>query len=252
MSAFAHTKLEEGEVVVIGPVTFSSTGSLSFSAGGTQSAQVSQTSERRIGITNQRVIIEQGSKAGETQIISNADVKRVYVRRERLGVKIEKIETKRGQTVKLNIAGLSPQDEARLFEVFAGAEIGERRGLLGGFSKIGPRPAALPRTPTSPRPSTRKGTPAVARPTPPAARWSSSGRSHVDDADIRTLEDLRRYYPLPEEYDYEETTERGYVVKRLSDGAQFPFLLEEELLGFDVPVQDPKRKKVTVEVFKKK
>ena len=134
MSAFAHTKLEEGEVVVIGPVTFSSTGSLSFSAGGTQSTQVSRTSERRIGITNQRVIIEQGSKAGETQIISNADVKRVYVRRERLGVKIEKIETKRGQTVNLNIAGLSPQDEARLFEVFAGAEIGERRGLLGGFS----------------------------------------------------------------------------------------------------------------------
>ena len=68
---------------------------------------------------------------------------------------------------------------------------------------------------------------------------------------IKTLEDLRRYYPLPTEYDYEQTAEGEYVVKRLSDGAQFRILLEEELLGFDVPVQGPKRK-VTVEVFKQK
>lgn len=78
------------------------------------------------------------------------------------------------------------------------------------------------------------------------------GKSHIDDADIKILQDLRRYYPLPQEYDYEETAEGEYVVKRLSDGAQFPILVEEELLGFDVPVQDPKRKKVTVEVFKQK
>jgi hypothetical protein len=77
-------------------------------------------------------------------------------------------------------------------------------------------------------------------------------RSHIDDPDIHTLEDLRRYYPLSEEYDYVETAGGEYRVKRLSDGAEFAILIEEELMGFDVPVQDPKRRKVTVEIFKKK
>ena len=252
MAAFAHTKLEAGEMMVVGPVTFSSTGSLSFGAGGKQRAQVGRTSERRVGITNRRVIIEQGGQASETQVIMNADVKRVYVRREKAAVKIEKIETTGGQTVKLNISGPRALVEARLFEIFAQAEIGEQRGLLGRFVKTSPQPVAAPRTPTSPEPKTRKSTPAAARPTPTATGWSSSGRSHIDDADIRTVEDLRRYYPLPAEYDYEQTTDGELVVKRLSDGARFPFLLEEELLGFDVPVQDPKRRKVTIEVFKQK
>ncbi len=72
--------------------------------------------------------------------------------------------------------------------------------------------------------------------------------SLIDDPNIRTVDDLRRQYPLPGEYDYAETAEAGLVVQRLSDGAQFPFLLEEELLSFDVPVEDPKRRKITVEV----
>jgi hypothetical protein len=72
--------------------------------------------------------------------------------------------------------------------------------------------------------------------------------SLIDDPNIRTVDDLRRHYPLPGEYDYAETTEAGLVVQRLSDGAQFAFLLEEELLSFDVPVQDPKRRKRTIEV----
>ena len=72
--------------------------------------------------------------------------------------------------------------------------------------------------------------------------------SLIDDPNIRTVDDLRRHYPLPGEYDYAETTEGGLVVQRLSDGAQFVFLLEEELLSFDVPVEDPKRRKRTVEI----
>jgi hypothetical protein len=74
--------------------------------------------------------------------------------------------------------------------------------------------------------------------------------SLIDDLRICTVDDLRRHYPLPGEYDYVETAEGGLVVQRLSDGAQFVFLLEEELLSFDVPVQDPKRRKMTVEVDK--
>ncbi|MBN1889329.1 MAG: hypothetical protein JW850_15145 [Thermoflexales bacterium] len=251
MSAFTYTQLEEGEVVVIGPVTFSS--SVSFSAGsGQQSAQLSRKNERKIGITNRRVIVEQGDQAQGAQIVANADVKRVYVRREKFGTKVEKIETQRGQTVKLDMAGLGPMDEARLFELFPSAEIGESKGLFGGFSKITPRPVAAPRVPPPPKPPAGVGASPAIKPAPAAAGWGGPGKSHIDDADIKTVEDLRRYYPLPKEYDYEQTAEGEYMVKRLSDGAQFPILLEEEMLGFDVPVQDPKRKKVTVEVIKKK
>lgn len=41
----------------------------------------------------------------------------------------------------------------------------------------------------------------------------------IDDPNIRTVDDLRRHYPLPGEYDYAETTKGGLVVQRLSDGA---------------------------------
>ena len=252
MSAFTHTSLEEGEVMVIGPVIFSSTSSLSFSAGGTQSAQASRTDKRTIGITNRRVIVEQSNQPHETQIVSNMDVKRVYVRREKAATKVEKVETNRGQTVKLDLGGLHPLQEARLYEIFPNAEIGEQKGLFGSFSKLPPRPAPVPNVPPPPKPPASSGVSTAARPASSATGGGGPGKSHIDDADIKTLDDLRRYYPLPREYDYEQLAEGEYVVKRLSDGAQFRILLEEELLGFDVPVQDPKRKKVTVEVIKKK
>ncbi len=123
--------------------------------------------------------------------------------------------------------------EARLFEVFPNAEIGQKKGLFGGFAKLEPR-----------------AMPVMRRPPPTRPKLAKKG-SIISDADIKTLGDLNRYYPLPKEYAY--AGEAGqFVVKRLSDDAQFPILCEEELLTFDVPVQDPKRKKVTVEVFKKK
>ncbi|MBN2393156.1 MAG: hypothetical protein JXR84_20670 [Anaerolineae bacterium] len=251
MAEFTYTPLEEGEVVVIGPVTFSSSSSLSFNAGGTQSAQVSQTNRRKVGITNRRVIIERGGQPQGTQIISNADIKRVYVRREKFGTKIEQIETTGGQKVKLDIAGLSARDEARLFKLFPNAEIGQRKGLFGGFSKLTPRSVAASRKTRSSKPAARKTAPVAAKPTPPIT-GGRLAKSHLDDTDIQSLEDLRRYYPLPQEYDYAQRAKGDYVVKRLADGEEFLFLLEEGILGFDVPVQDPKRRKVTIEVLKKK
>ena len=250
MAEFTYTPLEEGEVVVIGPVTFSSSSSLSFNAGGTQSAQVSQTNRRKVGITNRRVIIEQGGQPQGTQIISNADVKRVYVRREKFGTKVERIETTNSQKVKLNIAGLNARDEARLFKLFPNAEIGQRKGLFGGFSKLTPRSVAASRKARSSKPAARRPAPGAARSTRPTG--GRLAKSHLDDTDIQSLEDLRRYYPLPQEYDYAQTAKGDYVVKRLADGEEFLFLLEEGILGFDVPVQDPKRRKVTIEVLKKK
>ena len=235
---------------MIGPVTFSSSSSLSFNAGGTQSAQVSQTNRRKVGITNRRVIIEQGGQPHGTQIISNADVKRVYVRREKFGIKVERIETNSGEKVKLDIAGLNARDEVRLFKLFPNAEIGQRKGLFGGFSKLTPRPVAASRKARSSKPAARRPAPGAARSTRPTGRRLA--KSHLDDTDIQSLEDLRRYYPLPQEYDYAQRAQGDYVVKRLADGEEFLFSLEEGILGFDVPVQDPKRRKVTIEVMKKK
>lgn len=251
MSVFRYTKLEEGEMMVIGPVTLSSSSSVSFSAGGSQSAQVSQSSRRKIGITDRRLIIEQDNEPRATRIIPNRDVKRVYVKRKKVRSKIEKIETHQGQTVKLDLP-ISPREEPRLFDLFPQAEIGERKGLFGRFAKLSPRPAPTRRQPPSGQEARSKPVPAAAKPVSPPAGGGWPRRSHIDDPDIQTLEDLRRYYPLSDEYDYVQAADGDYRVKRLSDGAEFPMLIEEELMGFDVPVQDPKRRKVTIEIFKKK
>jgi len=252
MSAFPFTQLGEDEVMVIGPVTFSSSSSFSVSSPTGQSAQVKQSNQRIMGVTNRRVIVEQSGQPNATQIIANADVKRVYVKRDKFGAKIEKVETSRGQTIELNIGGLNPMQEARLFEVFPNAEIGQKKGLFGGFAKLEPRAMPVMRRPPPTRPKlAKKGSRPAARPAPVKPAAAAARGSIISDADIKTLGDLNRYYPLPKEYAY--AGEAGqFVVKRLSDDAQFPILCEEELLTFDVPVQDPKRKKVTVEVFKKK
>jgi hypothetical protein len=255
MSAFPFTQLEEGEVMVIGPVTFSSSSSFSVSGPTGQSAQIGRTKQRVMGITNRRVIVEQSDQPNATQIVANADVKRVHVKRDKFGTKIEKVETNRGQTLELNLGGLNPMQEARLFEIFSNAEIGEKKGLFGGFSKLGPRPMPVMRrsTSTPPKPQAKKGArAAAARPATVKPVAAATGKSIISDADIHSLDDLRRYYPLPKEYAYAEAAAGQFVVKRVSDGAQFPILCEEEMLGFDVPVQDPKRKKITVEVIKKK
>ena len=258
MSGFQFTLLEDGEVMVIGPVTFSSSSSFSVSGPTGQSAQVGRAKQRIMGITNRRVIVEQSDQPNATQIAANADVKRVYVKRDKFGAKIEKVETTRGQTVELNLGGLKPMQEARLFEVFSNAEIGEKKGLFGGFAKLEPRPMPVMRKPPPPRPQPKKGAPAPAKPKPAATAKPRPvatappdlSKTIISDADIHSLDDLRRHYPLPREYAYAETAGQ-FVVKRLSDGTQFTILCEEELLTFDVPIDDPRRRKITVEVFKK-
>lgn len=252
MSAFPFTQLDEGEVMVIGPITFSRSSSFSVSGPTGQRAQVGRTKQRVMGVTNRRIIVEETGKPNATRIVANAEVKRVYFKRDKFGGKIEKVETSRGQTIELNIGGLNPIHEARLFEVFPNAEIGQKKGLFGGFSKLEPRSMPVMRrpTPTRSKPA-KKGSGPAAKPAPVKPVSAATGRSIISDDDIHSLDDLNRHYPLPKEYAYAEAEEQ-FVVKRLSDGAEFSILCEAELLTFDVPVQDPKRKKVTVEVFKKK
>jgi len=78
------------------------------------------------------------------------------------------------------------------------------------------------------------------------------GQNRIDDADIKTLADLKRHYPLPAGFEYQQTAEGVPVVVRLSDGESFYFLIEEELMSFDEPYAKPDGKTgyKTTEVFK--
>ena len=77
-------------------------------------------------------------------------------------------------------------------------------------------------------------------------------RSIINDRDLRSLADFERYYPLPDEFEYLERGPGDVVVVRQSDEAEFVFLVEEGLLGFDIPRQkeDGSWGKRTTEIFK--
>ncbi len=113
MPAFTYTRLEDGEVVLIGPVILSRTSSFSFSAGGVQHVHISQATSRTVGVTNRRVMIEQGGQSPETQVITNSDVRRIHVQSKPIGAKVEKMETRQGQTMKLEL-DISPVEEEGL------------------------------------------------------------------------------------------------------------------------------------------
>lgn len=80
------------------------------------------------------------------------------------------------------------------------------------------------------------------------------GKNIISDPDIKTFEDLVRYYPLPKGFEYQTTEEGVPVITRLNDGVQFNFLIEEELMSFDEPYTKPDGKTAykTTEVFKRK
>jgi len=77
-------------------------------------------------------------------------------------------------------------------------------------------------------------------------------RSIVNDPDLKTLADFERYYPLPEGYEYRERRPGDVIVVRRADSAEFVFLVEEGILGFDIPhqKQDGSWGKRTTEVLK--
>ena len=77
-------------------------------------------------------------------------------------------------------------------------------------------------------------------------------RSIINDPDLKTLADFERYYPLPEGYEYRERGPGDVVVVRQADGAEFVLLVEEGILGFDIPRQreDGSWGKRTIEVLK--
>lgn len=79
------------------------------------------------------------------------------------------------------------------------------------------------------------------------------GNNSIDDPDVCSIADLKRYYPLPSGFGYQQTAAGVPVVVRLSDSKSFYFLIEEELMGFDEPFtrDDGKVGYKTTEVFKR-
>lgn len=79
------------------------------------------------------------------------------------------------------------------------------------------------------------------------------GESHIDDPDVKTLEDLYHYYVLPQGYEYRTRDDGSPYVLRLSDGTEFKILVEASMLTFDEPYDrgDGRIGYKTTEVFKK-
>jgi hypothetical protein len=136
MKGFNFTELEAGEELVFGPVTSTKTTSVSGSGGAPgQGGSLSHTSGRTVGVTNRRVIVEDLKSPDRTQIVPNANVQRVFIKRQQRqgqsSVNLVKVQTASGP-VKLDIKGLPAQAETMLKSTFPNAEI-----VHGGDSKVG-------------------------------------------------------------------------------------------------------------------
>jgi hypothetical protein len=135
MSEFYFTQLEEGEKMVFGPVTSSKSSSASFSSGDQQVGGTTRTVERKVGVTDRRIIAEQSGSPSGTRIVPNDEVKTVFIRREKFGgqphLAIASVQTRSGQTVTLNLRGLNAQAEGAIEQAFPNATIQEKKGCLG-------------------------------------------------------------------------------------------------------------------------
>ena len=77
------------------------------------------------------------------------------------------------------------------------------------------------------------------------------GQNIIADAEVRVFADLARLYPLPNGYAYRQDVDGSPLVFRLADKATFTFIVEEDLLTFEIPRTDAPGTR-TVEVFKRR
>ena len=135
MSEFYFTQLEEDEKMVFGPITSRKSSSASFSAGDQQVGGTTHTVERKVGVTNRRIITEQSGSPSATRIVPNDEVRTVFIRREKFAgrphLAIASVQTSSGQTVTLNLRGLNAQAEGAIQGAFPNATIQEKKGCLG-------------------------------------------------------------------------------------------------------------------------
>ena len=135
MNKFTSVEMQPGEEIVFGPVTSTKTTSVSGGSGPSQGS-VSRTVGRTVGVTNQRVIIEDTQAPGKSTIIPNDQVQKVFIKRKKKGeresITIAKIETATGGTVKVDLPGIDASREAQLGETFPNAEISQAKGMSTG------------------------------------------------------------------------------------------------------------------------
>jgi hypothetical protein len=136
VSQFASTDMQPGEEILFGPVTSTKTTSVS-GGGGSSQGSISRTVGRTVGVTNQRILIEDTQNPGSSTAIPNDQVQKVLIKRKKQGdretITIVKVETATGNTIKVDLPGIDARREARLGEVFAGAEISQAKGLSTGL-----------------------------------------------------------------------------------------------------------------------
>lgn len=102
----------------------------------------------------------------------------------------------------------------------------------------------------------RKTTEQAEEPTPPEREAQPEfpvGENIISDPDIRRLEDLPRYYPLPAGHAYQVDAHGVPGITRQSDGARFTFLIEAQMLTFNEPYTKPNGQRAfkTTEVIKR-
>ena len=140
MSTFSFTSLQADETILFGITTTTCSRSSDVSVNGTSLAGSSEKSERRLGITNHRVIVEQADAPEATLIVPNADVRKVTVKHEVFvghpRLRITEIESASAGTTTLDMLLGDADDEARIKQAFPAAEIvteQEQKGWLAGM-----------------------------------------------------------------------------------------------------------------------
>ena len=140
MTGFTSIELGSDETIVFGPVTTTRNISVSGQPAGTTQQQLTHASGRTIGVTNQRIVIEDLKDSSKSKIIPNDQVQRVFIstkhRQGQASSELERVELTSGQSVKLDLKGLPAQAEATLKEIFPQAEIVQGKGGSKGVKII--------------------------------------------------------------------------------------------------------------------
>lgn len=94
---------------------------------------------------------------------------------------------------------------------------------------------------------------APARPQAPSKPNFPLGDNIISDPDVKTVDDLKRLYPLPAGFTYRQDGQGVPYVYRTGDGTQFKFLIEAGLLTFDEAYtrEDGRTGYKTTEVFRR-
>ncbi len=142
MGDFYYTELDDNEQIVFAVLTASSSSSNSTSVMGNEVSSSHESRERKIGVTNQRIIIETANAPEATQSIPNSDVRQVFVKRGefmgRPSRTLARLETAQGQSIELGMQLFNAEDEAQIQPTFPNATISyleeekkKSKGLLG-------------------------------------------------------------------------------------------------------------------------